>query len=142
MELSEKSWLARFYKTSYGTNVLPQSLCPYFWGLVFALLVSPLTTPLILGNRLFNKRWNDYSDIYIKTIVGATIWGLVIALIMSPVKVGIGLGVTVLGIGGIIGLFLLVGYLVDSKTPEPILIVKESFKGFIGRYCPRITWKK
>lgn len=142
MELSEKSWLAKFYKVSFGTIELPQSLCPYFWGLVLTFVLIPLTLPFMVGCRIFAKNWGNNFDVWVKVILGICFWGLITLLITSPVKTGIGIGFSVLAIGGSIGILILIDYLADSKTPEPILIVKESWKGFIGKYCPRITWKK
>ena len=42
MQLNKKSWYVIYYKWFYTTESLPYNLCPFFWKLVVALLLSPL----------------------------------------------------------------------------------------------------
>lgn len=42
MQLNKKSWYVIYYKWFYTTDMLPYNLCPFFWKLVIALLLSPL----------------------------------------------------------------------------------------------------
>jgi len=55
MELNRNSLSARAYRDFYGTNVMPESLCPYFWALAFAwpivIICAPLAWPFWLADR-------------------------------------------------------------------------------------------
>ena len=42
VKLNKESWHCRYYKYASGNNYLPSSLCPYFWGLVFFIVASPV----------------------------------------------------------------------------------------------------
>ena len=42
VNFSKNSWHYRFYRAAYGSHP-PQSLCPYFWAIVWAIIVLPFT---------------------------------------------------------------------------------------------------
>jgi hypothetical protein len=66
MKLNSNSISSKLYRWFYGTNDLPNNLCPYFWKLVLAWLVlipySLVCLPVIL-HELFDKtyRFTDNS---------------------------------------------------------------------------------
>ena len=66
MKLNSNSISSKLYRWFYGTNDLPNNLCPYFWKLVLAWLVlipySLVCAPVIIG-ELINKdyRYHDNS---------------------------------------------------------------------------------
>jgi len=66
MKLNSNSISSKLYRWFYGTNVLPNNLCPYFWKLVLAWLVlipySLVCLPSIIM-ELYDKdyRYHDIS---------------------------------------------------------------------------------
>lgn len=48
LSISKTSWHALFYKWFYNGYRMPQSLCPYFWKLLLAILVMPVIGPFSL----------------------------------------------------------------------------------------------
>lgn len=77
MEINYNSISARLYREFYNAKNMPESLCPYFWKLVFAwpstILLSPLLIPFWIANKF------DKSDVDIpvigKAFVGAILYG-------------------------------------------------------------------
>ena len=64
MKLNQNSISSKLYRWFYGTNVLPNNLCPYFWKLVLAWLVlipySLVCAPVIVA-ELIDKDYK-YQD--------------------------------------------------------------------------------
>lgn len=57
--------LASFYRYFYMTEKLPNNLCTYFWGLMLAFILTPLTWLAMLHNRIYNpikKKTYTYED--------------------------------------------------------------------------------
>ena len=65
MKLNKNSISSKLYRWFYGTNVLPNNLCPYFWKLVLAWLVlipySLVGLPSIIM-ELYDKDYT-YNDV-------------------------------------------------------------------------------
>lgn len=65
MKLKSNSISSKLYRWFYGTNVLPNNLCPYFWKLVLAWLVlipySLVCAPIIIM-ELFDGDGYRYDD--------------------------------------------------------------------------------
>lgn len=66
MKLNSNSISSKLYRWFYGTNDLPNNLCPYFWKLVLAWLVvipySLISIPVIIMElREKNYEYNDCS---------------------------------------------------------------------------------
>jgi hypothetical protein len=60
MKLNSNSISSKLYRWFYGTNVLPNNLCPYFWKLVFSwLIVIPysLFCLPVISYELFDKTY-------------------------------------------------------------------------------------
>lgn len=138
MEINKNSWHSKFYYVSY--RELPQSLCEYFWKLVLALTLLPLTWA---GYAIKSSREQIYG---VKINTGLIFWML---FWFVPYMVSIGnntsfLQSLILSIGGYIFLTvvtlitILIIYLI-SKSKKPN-IVTERWKAFKGKYCPQITW--
>lgn len=41
--LSKNSWHYKYYTWVYGERPEHKSICPYFWGILFTVLITPLT---------------------------------------------------------------------------------------------------
>lgn len=89
MEINYKSTSARLYREFYNTKKMPESLCPYFWKLVFAwpstILLSPLLIPFWIANKL------DKSDTDIpvigKAFIGAILYGCLFLVFCMGVSI-------------------------------------------------------
>ncbi len=42
MEFSKKAWHSLLYKSTFGTTLLPDNICNYFWWLLLAIILFPL----------------------------------------------------------------------------------------------------
>lgn len=62
--ISRSAWHIRLYKWLYNTYRLPNSLCPYFWGLVAALIlvipIGVLMVPSFLFVLISGRIQGDY----------------------------------------------------------------------------------
>ena len=65
MKLNSNSISSKLYKWFYGTEGLPNNLCPYFWKLVLAWLIlipySMVCIPVILS-EIFDKDYKYYDN--------------------------------------------------------------------------------
>jgi hypothetical protein len=88
MKLNQNSITTRLYKWFYGTEELPQSLCPYFWKVTLMLsLIIPysiITLPIIIMAKFDDESRNaSFGE---KLGVSLILWGcvLIILLLLSP----------------------------------------------------------
>lgn len=158
MEINKNTWHAKFYYWSYKDR--PDSLCPYFWKLLLAIVFLPLTW---LGYIIPYFRKNLYMTIstYIMITASAYLFvfmGYILGYeyfrgLSLVVATAIGTLVFVLGTS----LLLLFGWFVLIYLPEKLSkqrinswyekkepktnLIKERYKAFKGRYCPKIDWK-
>lgn len=108
MKLNSNSISSKLYRWFYGTNVLPNNLCPYFWKLVLAWLVlipySLVCLPSIIM-EIADKdyRYNDVS---------------------TGKRIGIGALAYIL--------IFFVGCMLSSIGWFFVLPTKDSFYGFVG----------
>jgi hypothetical protein len=51
MELSTHNKLAMLYREFYNKDTPPNNLCNYFWGLLIALICTPLVWPALIINK-------------------------------------------------------------------------------------------
>lgn len=76
MEINYNSTSARLYREFYNAKRMPESLCPYFWKLVFAwpstILLSPLLIPFWIINKL------DKSDTAGIPVIGKAFIGVIL----------------------------------------------------------------
>jgi len=62
MELNYNSTSSKLYRWFYDTNRMPETLCPYFWKLVFAWTLTVILSPLLLPTWILRKVTNDFDD--------------------------------------------------------------------------------
>lgn len=165
MILNHNSISAKLYRWFYGTNVMPNNLCPYFWKLViaytFALPVLILTLPQTIVSK--GKNRDTLSNRIIMGIItyvlllGAismiSVFGLFFVL---PEKEGLYLFMLIIGmslwaISVVVGVPYLINKLLEKwkerrynrYTEEPkVNIIVEMVKAKYHKYCPKIDWKK
>ena len=77
MEINYNSTSARIYREFYNTKRMPESLCPYFWKLVFAWPITILLSPLLIPIWIIEKFDKGNSDIPVigKAFVGSILYG-------------------------------------------------------------------
>jgi hypothetical protein len=146
MEIRKESWHAKFYLLH--ELYLPQSLCPYFWRLLLYIALLP-----IQGIPLLFKRLRDPEVFGARIVIGVAL----LSFLFMPL-LGEGSYITefitmMIALAAIVGLFCLIGsiiygiykvteYVNESKiySSKPT-VVGEWWKGFKGKYCPKIDWK-
>lgn len=151
MKLNKNSKLTRLYMWSYNTPYwrLPNDLCTYFWKLLFAIVVFPLTwlSYPFKCNHIFSR-----IGVSLLCLLGLILIGLPIGLQKWGVFIILGIVIGMLvGITATIGLIAFVcGLLTEtyykvrstSTVEELMSIVRERKTGFKEKYCPRIEWAK
>ena len=162
MKLNQNSISAKLYRWFYKTDTMPTNLCPYFWKLVTAVILSPLFAIYTLPYEIINykrQRWDTYGDML---GISLSCWLLIAAVIcmISPLGFffyipdkGSSLWV-IMGVGGILwGSLILVGitwaivktveYLQSKKSDNEKTdnIIVEMVKAKYHKYCPKIDWK-
>jgi len=166
MKLNQNSLSANLYRWFYKTDTMPTNLCPYFWKLVTAVILSPLFAIYTLPYEIINykrSRRDTYGDMLGISFV---YWCLIAAIIcmISPLvlffyipdkdsllRVMMILGLCVwasLIIFGIIwSIHKTEKYLLNenhSKKSDPEKtdnIIVEMVKAKYHKYCPKIDWK-
>jgi len=141
---------------------MPTNLCPYFWKLVTAVILSPLLAIYTLPYEIINykrRRWDTYSDMLGISLVYWAIITAVICMISTLgfffympdtdsllwVMMSLGLCVwaslIVIGIGW--GINEIVKYLKPKKSDNEKTdnIIVEMVKAKYHKYCPKIDWK-
>ena len=59
MELNRNSISARVYRDFYNRSTMPDSLCPYFWQLVFAWPITIVLAPLAFPFWIMERKSQD-----------------------------------------------------------------------------------
>lgn len=164
--LRKKSWHSTVYKLTYGYKAdFPTNLCPYFWQLLFALVLSLtvglLLLPFYLGDRLFKGK--DYKEGYFRNanIGKAIVIYLFVGELFTMIAIFfigfnfdnpiVGFGVMGWIVALIAGIIIFKKWLDDNKKPvqyhykppkekKPSILV-EFIKAKYNRYCPKITWR-
>jgi hypothetical protein len=162
MKLNQNSLSAKLYRWFYKTDTMPTNLCPYFWRLVTAVILSPLLAIHTLPYEIINykrQRWDTYSDMLGKSLV---CWALIAAIICMILPLGlffyipdedsllmgmmffgfcVWASLIVVGIGW--GIYETVKYLKSKKSDDEKTdnIIVEIVKAKYHKYCPKIDWK-
>jgi len=141
---------------------MPTNLCPYFWRLVTAVILSPLLAIYTLPYEIINykrSRWDTYAD-----ILGTSLayWFFIAAIICMISLLGLFFympdtdsllwvmmvfgfcawaSIIVVGIGW--GINETVKYLKSKKSDNEKTdnIIVEMVKAKYHKYCPKIDWK-
>ena len=162
MKLNQNSLSAKLYRWFYKTNTMPTNLCPYFWKLVAAVILSPLLAIHTLPYEIINykrRRWDTYGDML---GISLSCWLIIAAFISMISPLGLFFYIpnksssfwVIMGIGCILwGSLILVGIIWsiiktvehlrskksdDEKTDN---IIVEMVKAKYHKYCPKIDWK-
>jgi hypothetical protein len=62
MKLNYNSTSSKLYRWFYDTHRMPETLCPYFWKLVFAWTLTIILSPLLLPTLILRKVTNDSDE--------------------------------------------------------------------------------
>jgi hypothetical protein len=63
MELNRNSISARVYRDFYNQSQMPESLCPYFWKLVFAWPITIILAPLAFPIWIMERKSQDRMEV-------------------------------------------------------------------------------
>jgi hypothetical protein len=162
MKLNQNSLSAKLYRWFYKTDTMPTNLCPYFWKLVTAVILSPLLAIHTLPYEIihYKRKCRDtYSDIL---GVSLAYWLIIIAVICmisplslffyTPDKDSLLMGMIVLAFCIWVSLIVIgitwaivktVVYLQSKKSDDEKTdnIIVEMVKAKYHKYCPKIDWK-
>ena len=162
MKLNHNSLSAKLYRWFYKTDTMPTNLCPYFWKLVTAVILSPLFAIYTLPYEIINyKRWHRYTygDMLGMSLAYWCLIAVVICMI-SP----LGFFFYIPDKGSLLWVMMVLGFCVwallivivigwaitktaeylkskksdDEKTDN---IIVEMVKAKYHKYCPKIDWK-
>jgi len=162
MKLNQNSLSAKLYRWFYKTDTMPTNLCPYFWRLVTAVILSPLLAIYTLPYEIINykrRRLDTYGDMLGESL---SCWLLIAAVICMISSLGLFFYIpdkdsllwVIMGVGCIFwGSLILVGiiwsiiktveYLKSKKSDNEKTdnIIVEMVKAKYHKYCPKIDWK-
>ncbi len=162
MKLNQNSISAKLYRWFYKTDTMPPNLCPYFWKLVTAVILSPLLAIYTLPYEIINykrRRLETYGDML---GTSAAYWCFIAAIICMISPLGLffcipdkgSLLSVIMTIGCILwGSLIIVGitwaivktvvYLESKKSDDEKTdnIIVEMVKAKYHKYCPKIDWK-
>jgi hypothetical protein len=162
MKLNQNSLSAKLYRWFYKTNTMPTNLCPYFWKLVTAVILSPLFAICTLPYEIINykrRRRDTYSDMLgTSTAYWCLIAGVICmistlglffyipnksSLLWIMISVGLICWASLILVGIIWGIFATVKYLESKKSDDEKTdnIIVEMVKAKYHKYCPKINWK-
>ena len=160
MILKENSITARLYRWFYNQKTMPESLCPYFWKLLFMwVFIIPYSVVVIPVTPIV-KEVNTLT-MFKRFMVSLSVWLIAYTMIcmiaviplffvdkLSNVMEVIGF-TGLLGWGLLISIFAvgLVGFIMEKVEDRGYYkqkqdsIIKEFVKAKYSKYCPKITWK-
>lgn len=151
MKLNINSWHAKLVKLIHGQ--LPESLCNYFWGLIFTIVLFPLLLPVLLTNRgtkirttLFDKILYSAFFYFLLFIVPAII-GDAIRGVKGPYIISELVGLGVLSVIAIIVILVIViiieiqNYLDRDNSIVRDNVISNYIKTRKNKYCPKIEWR-
>jgi hypothetical protein len=166
MKLNQNSLSAKLYRWFYKTDTMPTNLCPYFWRLVTAVILSPLLAIYTLPYEIINdkrSRRDTYGDMLGTSFVYWAIITAVICMISTlglffytPDKdsllwvmmaVGFCLWSCLIVIGITWAIVKTVEYLRNdnhskkSNAEKTDNTIVEMVKAKYHKYCPKIDWK-
>jgi len=162
MKLNQNSLSAKLYRWFYKTDTMPTNLCPYFWKLVTAVILSPLLAIYTLPYEIINyKRWHRYTY---GDMLGMSLayWCLIAVVICMISPLGLFFYIpdesSLLWIMISVGLICWLSLIVfgtawafaktkehlqskNSNTEKTDNIIVEMVKAKYHKYCPKIDWK-
>lgn len=153
MELSRQGKLARLYKWTYTRNEwqLPNSLCPYFWMLLIAVILFPITWvsyPFYACNvvsRFFKSLGCWATFVAAGALLSNVVMGDYTLILIILTLIGIvAAGIIIVSIGALIAGGTAAACQKVSKSnfvQETKSIISEKSSSFKDSYCPKINWK-
>ena len=162
MKLNQNSLSAKLYRWFYKTDTMPTNLCPYFWKLVAAVILSPLLAIYTLPYEIINykrRHWDTYGDMLGMSLAYWCFIAVIICMISPlglffyiPDKDSLLMGMMVFGfcvwaslivVGIGWGIYAIVKFLKSKKsnTEKTNNIIVEMVKAKYHKYCPKIDWK-
>ena len=158
LNFSKNSWHAILWESTFGEGTPPDSICPYFWTTIFAMILFPLCIVGHLINLISRNRSKVVAFPFIftvpvcfivyilfATINQAGIWTVLKALCISMIA-AILVGFIIAGV--VLGLAKLHEYIISKrgprkekpyKEPKPSALI-EGWNAFMGKYCKPIFW--
>jgi len=147
MKLSKNSWHKTFHNASFPNLMIGNNFCNYFWELVIAMVLFPLSWPFCLIN----------APLIPKVLLGGFIQGIIGGLVYLActrtvedflitvfwILLGVSIIVSIIAIG-----MFLKWFFKESETSKTINrnlgeigdIIKEGVVSTKERYCPKIDW--
>jgi hypothetical protein len=150
MKLDKNGKLPRFYQWSYSEKDLPDNFCSYFWHVLWAIILFPVTW---LSYPLPNYPPPPIGIRFIIGIVGyfllGLLAGLVYALLVNPFQTLKIAGTIVGAIGALSATifgFIYIKERLDGSDEKSVFteiaeIVREKKKSVKENYCPKINWR-
>lgn len=152
MELNRKSWHARLYKMH--NTFYPESLCTYFWAVILYVVIFPLEMV-----SMFHRDLRESDGLGVRIVVSIVIWLILLTPLIDLASKGLEFTIgnylyalfeflctvlifmlTLISVLGI-GYAGMKGYDKISNRKQGPTLVGEWWKGFKGKYCPKIDWK-
>lgn len=147
MKLSSNSWHTAFHDASYPNLMIGDNFCNYFWELVIAMVLFPLSWPFYV------RKDTTGATFIIKVILGGAIQGIIGGLIYlvctRTVEDFLIIGFWILLVVLIIAIVcFFIWFFNESETSKTINknlgelgdIIKEGVVSTKERYCPKIDW--
>lgn len=149
IELRKNSWHSNLYLWTYDANILPKSLCNYFWALLFAIVSIPLTI-WSLPQTWLGVKPDNYLIRLAQSLLTLFLLGIftlfVIAFIEKPAEMFASLGIF---IGVAVGIILVIFAYFGIKETGVIIKDTDTYKIVTGqagsvkkKICPEIDWKQ
>ncbi len=162
MNLTKNSKHARLYRWFYSADDMPQSLCLYFWKLLFAIILFiPAWIITWPAHIIFPLLGDEESDLTGDALLSGAVYVALAALwcvgcfvfclfnIQLPLNEHINGAILDSGFCGALVIFFALGifidYIDDKRIPkkenkEEVNIIYTFIKAKTDKYCPKITW--
>lgn len=156
LKLNKDGFVAKLVLNSYQTDVLPKSICPFFWKIVFAILALPFQWIIVLYNWKIN-RTNDKMSMFGGVVAGTLIQLVTLILVLyayeKPYEASMR-GLILIGVLVAIGIVLFLIYIIEDNWHEIIDFFTKNKNGdntkvgvfteYVSanksKICPPIEW--
>ncbi len=98
MTINYNSFSSKLYRWFYGTNKMPNNLCPYFWKLIIAFVLAipifVLTLPFEIAQLFAKKTLEDFdkTPIHIRLFISVltVLFLICVAAVLAPISLFFG----------------------------------------------------
>jgi len=169
MEMNKNSWIASYYRRFWEIRPegnLPVSLCEFFWKMILGLICFPLVWPgfaLLILDRSYFRDFRLISFLlglvsipfgfmalipfdavpfrhhFLAAVLALQLVGLGVIALLVLIGIGIGILKENLRKRGTLNFLKFGKGRTENQHQESW--IKEGWKAFLGRYCPKIHWK-